>query len=203
VRTLNQQLQMLPWDASEEERERLRASWFVYFDSVIDRARLGDPKAYATLAYEFEPLMHRMARRFAGPQLAEDALQESLYKFMARLRQYKGDGASLIAWLRALVRTTSLDLLEQERHRAHAELSDDLVSPADLEAEIAASFDAHLVLEEIRKLPPAIADAVCLRVLCGWRFRDIEERTGIPAVTLRSYVHRVRTRLAARLVEAA
>ncbi len=158
-----------------------------------------------------ETLVERYSARvskLAGQLLADvedarDAAQESLLKVSTRLRQFRGE-CQFSTWLHRLVVNTCRDLAERQRLRRSETLPEEdiredessdpsrLAVLADLRRDLAQGL-SRLTAEQRR--------VVLLRDALDLPYDEIASRLRIPAGTAKSYVHRARKGLRAKLQE--
>jgi RNA polymerase sigma-70 factor (ECF subfamily) len=178
--------------------------------ALVQRYRQGDAKA-------FELLVARHSR-FAGAvamgvvadyHAALDVVQEAFVKVLEGLAQLE-DPERFQAWLRHVVRSTSLDHLrrrkvtgraaealpgqddESEPLPAPALAPEDLLEQAELRAQ---------VREEISALPESQREVVYLKYLEGMSYEEIADVTGLTINTIESRLFRARASLRKRLAE--
>lgn len=178
--------------------------------ALVLRFRQGDAKA-------FELLVARHTR-FAGAvamgvvndyHAALDVVQEAFVKVLEGLSALE-DPERFQAWLRHVVRTTSLDHLRRRKvvgRSAEALPGEDDESqplpapglePEDVleQAELRAR-----VREEIASLPESQREVVYLKYLEGMSYEEIADVTGLTINTIESRLFRARASLRKRLAE--
>ncbi|MEM7140274.1 MAG: sigma-70 family RNA polymerase sigma factor [Actinomycetota bacterium] len=142
--------------------------------------------------------MYSVAYRLAGNQSdAEDVVQEALLRVKRGLATYTP--GSLQGWLARIVTNVFLDETRRRKRRPQTALPDD----PDRVIEGGPAADEDLAM---RSLPDHIQDALnglaeefkTAVVLCdvaGLSYDEIAQQTGVPVGTVRSRVHRGRSRL--------
>ncbi len=139
-----------------------------------------------------------LARRLVrDPDAAADVAQQAWVRALSRPA---ADVRSLRGWLRALVRSCAADRARSESRRRAREESVPARAPADSAADLVARADAQRrVLEAVLALDPPSRAVVLLRYFEGLEPGEIALRTGEPAGTVRSRLHRALASLRVRL----
>jgi RNA polymerase sigma factor (sigma-70 family) len=129
---------------------------------------------------------------------AQDLVQEAYLRAWKGFSGFRGeDGRS---WLLAIVRNTCYTWLHENRRQELAvEFSEDLHSrtakvpePERLRAESASRQTLEAALQE---LPAEFREAIVLRELEGFSYKEISEIAGVPIGTVMSRLARARARL--------
>lgn len=142
--------------------------------------------------------MYSVAYRLAGNRSdAEDVVQESLLRVKRGLATY--EPRSLHGWLARIVTNVFLDETRRRRRRPQTALPDDpdrvlAGGPAADEA-LAMRDLPDDIQEALADLPEEFRTAVVLCDVVGMRYGEIAETLGVPVGTVRSRVHRGRSRL--------
>ncbi|MDA9412225.1 RNA polymerase sigma factor [Bradyrhizobium sp. CCBAU 45384] len=155
---------------------------------LFEAARLGDPKAMASLLATAQPDIRRYARATCRSSAdAEDAAQEALWILFRRVGTIRSMLA-FSAWLFSVVRRECLRLARRvglvpsiEESEAEAAL---LARPeADLRLDVAAAFEA---------LPPHYRDVVLMRDVKEMTVDEIADALGASRQTVKARLHRAR-----------
>jgi len=132
---------------------------------------------------------------------AENVLQESLLKLLQKSRRQPVENPS--AYLRAVVRTTGLDVLARRRAEKSARAARDCqtsqsADPLELlhSQELLAQLD-----RAIAQLPPRLAKVVVARDICRQSYSQIAQDMGISQNTARVYRWRAIQQLQQILVQ--
>ena len=178
--------------------------------ALMARVRAGDADA-------FEPLVRRYEKRLFGyfvnlvedPATAADLAQETFLRVYRAASRYRESGR-FEAWLfriaANLVRSRqrrrefrALHLpIEEVPSTASGQLAGQLAGPAPeaLPEEAAWRAEIRVALRRaLPRVPLVFREAVLLRDLEGWSYREIAEMTGVEEGTVKSRAHRGRQRL--------
>jgi RNA polymerase sigma-70 factor (ECF subfamily) len=168
---------------------------------LVKRAKDGDRQALAALCERHAEKVERLARHLLGDgEDARDAAQESLAKLCTRIRQFRGE-SQFSTWLHRLVVNTCRDVAERQRIRRAEPLTGDERPARDADpAREAALAELRSELSGLlAELPERQAEVVVLKDALELSFDEISELQEMPVGTAKSYAHRARTRLRARL----
>ena len=123
-------------------------------DRLLRRARDGERAALEQLCRWFERPVFTLALRLTGDRSeAEDALQETMLKAIAKLGEFRGD-APFWGWMRQIAVNESLMQLRRRR-RLEYSLDDGDFEPEDLAPPPAAAADAAALWRALDALPAA------------------------------------------------
>ncbi len=127
---------------------------------------------------------------------AEDVVQEAYLRAFRFWESFRG--ADPRAWLLAIVRNTCFTWLQQNR-KPSLELVDDMPelksAQASPEALLLANVDAEMLRRAVEELPIEFREAIVLRELEGFSYKEISTITSTPIGTVMSRLARARTRL--------
>jgi RNA polymerase sigma-70 factor (ECF subfamily) len=168
---------------------------------LVKRAKDGDGTALAALCERHAERVQRLSRHLLGDtEDARDAAQESLAKLCVRLPQFRGE-SRLSTWLHRLVVNTCRDVAERQRLRRCDQLPEDARVAIDGDpAREAALTELRAELgDSLAGLPARQAQVLVLKDAFDLSFDEISTLQGMPVGTAKSYAHRARARLRARL----
>lgn len=124
---------------------------------------------------------------------AEDVVQEAFLRAFAALETLRG---SARPWLLTIVRNTALTCLSRRGHSSRvadeAELAQVREPSAGPEALAMAASDRERVRGALAELPAEFREALVLREMEGFSYREIASITGIPLGTVMSRLSRGR-----------
>jgi RNA polymerase sigma-70 factor (ECF subfamily) len=127
---------------------------------------------------------------------AEDVVQEAYLRAFRFWESFRG--ADPRAWLLAIVRNTCFTWLQQNR-KPTLELPEDMpdLKPASTnpEALLLANVDAERLRRAVEELPLEFREAIVLRELEGFSYKEISSITSVPIGTVMSRLARARNRL--------
>ncbi len=164
-------------------------------DVIRERFAAGDEQALADCQRRFGPLLLGYARRYVGPDDAEDVVQRVMIEAWRGRGRYD-PSRPLEAWLLAIARRRSIDLLRTRKTAvvgldAMRELSgDDGRETAD---RFAWAFE---VREALNQLPEVQREALVLSYFGGLSQSQVATRVGVPLGTIKTRMARGMQRLA-------
>ena len=127
---------------------------------------------------------------------AEDVVQEAYLRAFRFSESFRGADAR--AWLLAIVRNTCFTWLQQNR-KPSFELVDDMPdlksASTNPEALLLANVDAERLRQAVEELPVEFREAIVLRELEGFSYKEISSITSVPIGTVMSRLARARNRL--------
>ena len=93
-------------------------------ETVVARARTGDPAALEALYRAYEVPVYYLARRICRTaEDAEDVLQETFFEVCRSIARYREEG-SLWGWIRSIAASKALMRLRRNKYRDTDELHD-------------------------------------------------------------------------------
>ncbi len=142
--------------------------------------------------------MYSVAYRLAGNHDdAEDVVQEALLRVKRGLVKYQPGNFN--GWLARIVTNVFLDHARRRSRRPQSALPDDpdrvIEGAPGADEELAARDLPDHLQDALRALPDDFRAAVVLCDVVGQSYDEIAETLGIPVGTVRSRVHRGRSRL--------
>lgn len=160
--------------------------------ALLERARLGDPRAFADLIRGFDHGFRVLAYRLLGDsQEMDDVLQEAYVKAFRGLPRFRGQ-STLRTWLYRVVYNTCLDQLKRGRPETQA-MPPGLGAAAPDPAEIVATRSA--LEEALAALAPIERAAVLLVDAEGLSYDDAAAIVGVAPGTIASRLSRARASL--------
>ncbi len=151
---------------------------------IIDLCRKNDRRAQKVLFETYSPKMFGVCKRYVKTREdAEDVLIEGMYKVMANIKSFKGNG-SFEGWIRRIVVNESLMFLRKKHNfRLTIEIS-------NIEIKTNISAQDHLeeqdILNLLNKLPTGYRTVFNLYVIEGYKHREIADMLGISINTSKS-----------------
>ena len=171
-------------------------------DTALRRARAGDEAGFLTLWRALQPMLLRFLQVCAGDS-PEDVAGETWLHVVRDLRTFEGDVTDFRRWLFTIARHRAIDAGRSRTLRPLVlvgdarELDAETREPsAEEQAMTRISTDDALAL--VRRLPPAQAELVALRVLADLDVSAVAEIVGISPGAVRVGVHRALKTLSAQ-----
>lgn len=168
-------------------------------DAVVGEDDVSPPvPTWDEIARDHASFMYSVAYRLAGNQSdAQDVVQDALIRVKRGLETYTP--GSLRGWLARIVTNVFLDETRRRSRRPQTRLPDD----PDRVVEGAPAADESLAMETLPDhiqdalggLPAEFRHAVVLCDVAGLTYEEISRQLGVPVGTVRSRVHRGRSRL--------
>lgn len=147
-------------------------------DSLLVRARAGEPEAFEQLYRRFERPVFTLAMRMCGDrEEAAEVLQDTMLKVLSRIAEFRGcgsggEGSPFWAWLRQIAVNEALMRLRSRR--AHGEVAlDDEQALEDLAPPPLAAADAAQLQRALAQLPPVTRSVLWLYHAEGYTHEEI------------------------------
>lgn len=163
---------------------------------LVERARNGDRDAFGTLVERYMRAAYSVALSVTRKhEDAEDAAQESFVVALERLDECR-DPERFGGWLMTIVRNRSKNLLRRESIRETDQVPDSAHTNRPGPDRVTENRELGERLDQAMEgLPDVQREIVLLHDLEGWKHREIAERLGLPAGTVRSHLHFARKAL--------
>jgi RNA polymerase sigma-70 factor (ECF subfamily) len=181
----------------------------------LERARKGDPEAFAEVFEELRPSVFAVASRVAGPDDAEDVTMQAFLRAWQALPEFQGR-ASLKSWLYRIAYNCALDQVRRRRRSPEVQLAPadgDAADAADPLEELpdehtaapsarleAGETQAH-VRRALARLPDEHRVALELRYSDGLSYAEIAAATGVSIGTVMSRLFNAKRKLQRALAE--
>ena len=159
-------------------------------DSVVARAKAGDPEALEQIFRAFETPVYNLARRVCRTvEDAEDVLQETFFEVSKSIRRFRGEG-SLWAWVRTIASSKALMRLRRNKYRETDELHDESIAHRQEDGHLRMDLEAAL-----ERLPEVTRAVVWLHDVEGYTHNEIAEQMGKSVSFSKSQLSRAHVRL--------
>ncbi len=154
-------------------------------DQLIERLKLQDRAAQKWLYDRYSPLLFSICRRYMrSREDAEEALISGMYKIIAQIDSYAGNG-SFVGWMRRIVVNESLMLLRKAQNLVFPGDELQIIDQAD-QFSIEAELSAREILELLDQLPPGCRTVFNLYVIEGFKHHEIADTLGVSINTSKS-----------------
>ena len=175
-------------------------------------ARRGNPDAFVALVSPHASNLRRLAQSFTrNAEDAEDVCQQSLLKAFTKLNHFaaakKVATAEFRSWLAKITANSAIDFLRRTRSArmvaleecAHLQKPDADSWGENPEASYARRERSRIILEAVAALPAGLRRVCMLRNLEELSTKEVADRLGLPAVTVRVRLFRAHCELRKRL----
>jgi len=170
--------------------------------TLIERAKMGDQKAYESLVRRYQHSIYRLCLGMTGTHpSADDLAQETFIKAYFALARFK-EGTNFYAWIRRIALNSSLNYIKRRRREEPlgdragdnpgAVFSSKIETPHD---ELLRNDTGRTVNKALKALPPKLRAVFMLHAVEGLKYEDIARTLGLPAGTVMSRLSRARHRL--------
>lgn len=159
-------------------------------ESVVARARTGDPAALEALFRAYEVPVYNLARRICRTtEDAEDVLQETFLEVCRSIGRYREEG-SLWGWIRTIAASKALMRLRRNKYRETDELQDELIGRRREDTHL--QMDLEAALERLSETSRAV---VWLHDVEGYTHEEIAGMMGKTPSFSKSALSRAHARL--------
>ncbi len=176
---------------------------------LVQRCLGGEARAWEEIVRRHSPRLYQLCLRFTGNSAqAEDLAQDALLRIYRALTSYDPAQGSLATWMTALTRNLLIDHYRRSRLERSTDSLDDPnnTPPAPVESR-QRQPDAGVWQRELRdevqaalaRLSPELREAVILRDLQDYDYKEIAAVLRIPEGTVKSRINRGRIELARHL----
>lgn len=145
--------------------------------------KAGSPEAYDRLVTEYGDRLRRFAARMAGPEVAEDVVQEVFLRVYRSIRTFDPSG-SLGAWIFTIANNLCVDYLRKRPAEQRAR------TPQPDPSNLAEGRETRATLRRaVAQLPEPQKRVFLLREEAGLTFREIADLLGCPLGTALGRMH--------------
>jgi len=168
----------------------MESSLLAQAETVIARARTGDPEALGALYRAFESPVYNLARRICRTsEDAEDVLQETFFEVCRSIGRYREEG-SLWGWIRTIAASKALMRIRRNKYRDTDELNDQVMGRRQEDSHL--RMDLEAALERLSETSRAV---VWLHDVEGYTHDEIGAMMGKTASFSKSQLARAHSRL--------
>ncbi len=166
---------------------------------LVELARQGDQLSYRAIYEKHEnALRAKVSGFFKWKADVDDVVSVSFQKFFSRLDSFD-NSRELLPWLYSIATRTALDLLggiRREDEKKNAEESPELLLEENPEDEIITRQEHERLMGYIGELPPKYREIMQKYMLEELEYEEIARQVGLPLNTVRTRIHRGKSRLA-------
>lgn len=162
---------------------------------TLERARAGDPAAFADLLKTHDPGLRALAFRLLGDRSRmDDVLQEAYLKAYRSLPRFEG-GSAVGTWLYRIVYNACIDDLRARARRPVVPLSDAAAGTASVEGHEGRLSDRSALAAALDRLPEDQRTVVLLVDAEGFDYAAAAEVLGVAPGTVASRLSRAHAAL--------
>jgi RNA polymerase sigma-70 factor (ECF subfamily) len=168
----------------------MESSLLANAESVVARARTGDPEALGALYRAFEAPVYNLARRICRTtEDAEDVLQETFFEVCRSIGRYREEG-SLWGWIRTIAASKALMRIRRNKYRDTDELNEEVVGRRHEDTALRMDLEAAL-----DRLSETSRGVVWLHDVEGYTHEEIASMMGKTPSFSKSQLARAHARL--------
>lgn len=171
---------------------------------LVEQILNGNNNAFRYLVANYQRLvLHVVGRIIQRQEDVEDICQEVFIKVFKQLKRFRGE-SRLSTWIAKIAYNTSISHVRKKRNDVHsydeqpgliAAEKDDSLNQRIVEKEEAKKY----LLKLIEELPVNYRTVLTLFHLEEFSYKEVEEITGMPEGTIKSYLSRARKLLKGKL----
>jgi RNA polymerase sigma-70 factor (ECF subfamily) len=166
---------------------------------LIQRARLHDEDAFATLVETYTGPVYRVVRRMVTDTMeAEAIVQETFWRLWQKLPSYRQD-APLLPYLATIASNLARDRYRRGRWLEDGDVEELLESwpgPGSEPGEaLETSQDLEKLAQAVESLPMTYRVVISLRYDAGMDYEEIAKALSLPLNTVRTHLRRAKQKL--------
>jgi RNA polymerase sigma-70 factor (ECF subfamily) len=175
-----------------------------FTDAAVIEASTADPAGFATLFDRHATAIRDYLARRVGPQPAEDLTGETFLIAFSRRADYDLTHQNALPWLYGiasnLVRQRRRAEVRQLRALARTGVDEILTDHAEsVSAKVTAQASTRVLAKALAQLTSGERDVLLLMAWAGLSYEELAAALDIPPGTVRSRLHRARTKVRAAL----
>lgn len=177
-------------------------------EKQVRKCLQGDQKAWENIVRAYSGNILNMAYRYTGNySVSEELTQEVFLKVYQNLSSFRSSGGTFRNWMMRVGRNLIIDHYRAHKKEKHVAGSEELEAldfqgrsgmPTPDEA-LRANRDAERIYKSLGTLSIELKEAVVLRDIEGYSYREMAEMLEIPEGTVKSRINRGRIELAKAL----
>ncbi len=172
---------------------------------LVEQILNGNNNAFRYLVANYQRLvLHVVGRVVQRQDEAEDICQEVFIKVFRKLKRFRGE-SRLSTWIATIAYNTSISHVRKQVRRGEQSYDDNPVLIAQIRDEslnqkvVEKEEAKKILMEMIESLPVNYRTVLTLFHLEEFSYKEIEEITGMPEGTIKSYLSRARKLLKEKL----
>jgi len=172
---------------------------------LVKRVLEGNMSAFSYLVNIHQKLvLHIVRRMVASEEVAADICQDVFVKVYQKLGDFKGQ-SKLSTWIASIAYHTAINYLRKKKQLNEISVEDSLscareVNQKEVEEPFVLEEDAKkLLMQKVEELPQQYRIVLTLYYLEEFSYKEIEEITGMPEGTVKSYISRAKALLREKL----
>jgi len=176
---------------------------------LVQQVLNGNNHAFRFLVSKYQRLvLHVVARIVQQNDEVEDICQEVFIKVFKTLKKFRGD-SKLSTWIATIAYNTAISHIRKQKRRGEVSYSEDptlIIAEKDsgLNQKIVEKEEAKKYLMQlVESLPVNYRTVITLFHLEEFSYKEIEEITGMPEGTIKSYLNRARKVLKGKIEKVA
>ncbi len=165
---------------------------------LVQQVLNGNNNAFRFLVSKYQRLVLHVVGRMVGQQAeVEDICQEVFIKVFKTLKRFRGD-SKLSTWIATIAYNTAITHIRKQKRRGEVSYNE---QPALIGMEVDSGLNQKIIEKEeakkyllqlIETLPVNYRTVLTLFHLEEFSYKEIEEITGMPEGTIKSYLSRAR-----------
>lgn len=172
---------------------------------IVERCLAGDQSAWEDLVKTHTRRVYAICFRFTGKENeAQDLTQEVFLRVFKTVRSFRSGEGSFGVWLARLTRNLLIDNYRRTKLERATDSIEDQLNVLEEKTALHSRTDSLLAGREasellqagLQKLSPELREAVILRDLEEFDYKEIANVLGVPEGTVKSRLNRGRTELA-------
>lgn len=173
---------------------------------LVEQIKNGNEHAFRYLVSANERLvLHVVGRIIGQEQDVEDVCQEVFMKVFRKINRFRGE-SRLSTWIATIAYNTSISYVRRKNRQNEFALEEEMVRAFEknddnfVHKQMERAEAKRLLLDLIEKLPVHYRTVLTLFHLEEFSYKEIEEITGMPEGTIKSYLSRARKLLKDKLL---
>ena len=143
-----------------------------HIEHIIEACKQQDIKAQEALYRSYYKAMMNLCIRYTNNDTdAMSALNMGFLKVFKNIQRYDSTKATLYTWIRTVVINSCLDYIKINKQQPYQEIND--VHDIQIEPEVISKMKEGVILDLVKKLPPATQAVFNLYIMEGYSHKEI------------------------------